>query len=230
MTQAIKYQGRKARRAGSEQRRQNILEAALRIIVRDGIRNVRHRAVANEAEVPLSATTYYFKDIQDLIADTFTLFAERAMEEVIDPFSEQAFNALEQFDAQALKDPASRDQLIQMLTEMTVGFVTSEVMEQREHLIAEQAFLHEAVLDERLRELAQVYQDKQVRVLQQACEKLHTPSPEHDAQLVIATFYFIESKLLAQPESLDQDELRGKVKHLLDLLVGRDGETGAGDE
>jgi len=45
----IQYQGRQARREGSEQRRRSILEAALRIIVREGIRNVRHRAVAKEA-------------------------------------------------------------------------------------------------------------------------------------------------------------------------------------
>lgn len=220
MTSAIQYQGRKARRAGSEQRRQNILEAALRIIVRDGIRNVRHRAVANEAEVPLSATTYYFKDIQDLIADTFTLFAERAMKEVIDPFSEQAFAALQQFNADTLKDPASRNQLIEMLTEMTVSFINNEVTEERDHLIAEQAFLHEAVLDERLKELARTYQDKQVQVLRQACEQLQTPDPDQDAELVMATFYYIESRLLAYPDSLNEDALRAKVRHVLQLLVG----------
>ncbi|HAB07662.1 MAG TPA: TetR family transcriptional regulator, partial [Alcanivorax sp.] len=38
MSSAIQYQGRKARRAGSEQRRQAILDAALNIIVTDGIR------------------------------------------------------------------------------------------------------------------------------------------------------------------------------------------------
>lgn len=227
MTSAIQYQGRKARRKGSEQRRQNILEAALRIIVRDGIRNVRHRAVATEADVPLSATTYYFKDIQDLIADTFTLFAERAMEEVIDPFSAQAFGALEQFDQQALQDPARRTQLIEMLVQMTVAFINSEVTEKRDHLIAEQAFLHEAVLDERLQELARLYQDKQVQVLKQACEQLNTPKPEYDAELLMAEFYFIESMLLARPDALDEASLGGRVRHMLELLVGKGAEPQA---
>ncbi len=220
MTSGIQYQGRKARRAGSEQRRQNILEAALRIIVRDGIRNVRHRAVANEAEVPLSATTYYFKDIQVLIADTFTLFAERAMEEVIEPFSEQAFAALKQFDSAALQDPERRNQLIDMLAEMTVSFINNEVTDKRDHLMAEQAFLHEAVLDERLQELARTYQDKQVQVLRQVCEELQTPDPVQDAEIVMASLYFIESQLLADPGSLDEEALRARVRHLLQLLVG----------
>ena len=57
VAESVQYQGRKASRQGSELRRQAILDAALRIIVRDGVRAVRHRAVAAEAEVPLSATT-----------------------------------------------------------------------------------------------------------------------------------------------------------------------------
>ena len=66
LAQSVEYQGRKASRHGSEQRRQLILDAAMRIVIRDGVRGVRHRAVAAEAGVPLSATTYYFKDIDDL--------------------------------------------------------------------------------------------------------------------------------------------------------------------
>ncbi|MDN5401705.1 MAG: TetR family transcriptional regulator, partial [Pseudomonas sp.] len=67
VAESVQYQGRKASRRGSEQRRQDILDAAMRIVVRDGVRAVRHRAVAAEAGVPLSATTYYFKDIDDLL-------------------------------------------------------------------------------------------------------------------------------------------------------------------
>ena len=78
VAESVQYQGRKASRQGSEQRRQQILDAAMRIIVRDGVRGVRHRAVAAEAGVPLSATTYYFKDIEDLLTDTFAQYVERS--------------------------------------------------------------------------------------------------------------------------------------------------------
>ena len=72
VAESVQYQGRKASRHGSEQRRQQILDAAMRIVVRDGVRGVRHRAVAAEAGVPLSATTYYFKDIDDLLIHGLT--------------------------------------------------------------------------------------------------------------------------------------------------------------
>ena len=223
MNSEIEYQGRKARRAGSEQRRKAILEAALRIIVRDGIRNVRHRAVAREADVPLSATTYYFKDISDLIADSFTLFAEQAMTNVIEPFRQQAFQLLDQL-GEGLPSGAAREQLLDQLGVMTAGFILNEVREQREHLIAEQAFMHEAVLDERLRALAVAYNRSQVEVLEKACAKLGSPDPVMDAEMMMAMVLRYEYLLLLDPDALPETELQKRVRAALALLVGTAGE------
>lgn len=74
---SIRYSGRKASRAKSELRRLEILEATLRIAARDGLRGIKHRAVAREAGVPLAATTYYFRDIHELISDSFMLLPKR---------------------------------------------------------------------------------------------------------------------------------------------------------
>ncbi|WP_414819992.1 TetR/AcrR family transcriptional regulator, partial [Shewanella colwelliana] len=55
----LSYVGRTTHRVDGEARRIAILEATLRLIVKEGIRGVRHRAVASEADVPLASTTYY---------------------------------------------------------------------------------------------------------------------------------------------------------------------------
>lgn len=219
MTTAIRYQGRKARRAGSEQRRQAILEAALAIIVRDGIRAVRHRAVAREAQVPLSATTYYFKDISDLIADTFTLFAERALEQVVRPFRDRAFTLIEAFSRQASHDQAQRQQLIDSLSAMTTGFILDELANRRSHLVAEQAFLQEAILDERLRALADLYLKELTGLLVGACRAFGSQHPELDGELVHAHIMAIEVRLLTHPEWADQEAIYTRVRHLLEKLV-----------
>lgn len=221
MTSAIQYQGRKARRAGSEQRRKTILEAALQIIVREGVRSVRHRAVAREADVPLSATTYYFKDISDLISDTFTLFAERAMTEVIEPFNAQVMPLLEQFDASSIDDANRREEIINTLADMTAAFIINEVLTKREHLIAERAFMQEALLDDRLRSLADLYTQKQVDFMLQACEKLRTPEPRRDAHFLMANIMHIEYRLLIDPEAIDQENLKQELRYLMLLLVGK---------
>ncbi|GAA4809097.1 TetR/AcrR family transcriptional regulator [Tomitella cavernea] len=51
-----------------ELRRRCLVDAAVELLREGGISAIRHRAVAERAGVPLSATTYYFKSIDDLVA------------------------------------------------------------------------------------------------------------------------------------------------------------------
>src|SRR5258707_13019985 len=48
-------------------RREQILDAALRVIGQSGRESGTHRAVAEEAGVPLGSTTYYFDSRDDLL-------------------------------------------------------------------------------------------------------------------------------------------------------------------
>jgi DNA-binding transcriptional regulator YbjK len=57
-------------------RRTAILEATVRVLVRDGLAGVTHRAVAREAEVPLAATTYYFSSKEELLGEALALMVE----------------------------------------------------------------------------------------------------------------------------------------------------------
>lgn len=49
------------------ERRQRIIEAALRVAGEKGIAGLSHRTVAAEADVPLGSTTYHFKTLDDLL-------------------------------------------------------------------------------------------------------------------------------------------------------------------
>lgn len=218
MNSVIQYQGRKARRAGSEQRRRAILEAALRIIIRDGVRSVRHRAVAKEADVPLSATTYYFKDITDLITDTFTLFAEQAMSDVIGPFRDQAFGLIGQLDVNGV-DADKKAAVLAALADATADYILRQVREQRDHLIAEQAFFMEAVLDERLRKLAENYKAEQLKVLRQACERIGAGQPQEAAELIYADLSGIELDLLVAPQHLGDADVRERIRYLFRVVM-----------
>ncbi|MGP4113830.1 TetR/AcrR family transcriptional regulator [Streptomyces sp. 4N509B] len=48
-------------------RRQRIIDAAVRLIAREGLAALSHRAVAAEADVPLGSTTYHFADRDELL-------------------------------------------------------------------------------------------------------------------------------------------------------------------
>ncbi|MFS4096340.1 TetR/AcrR family transcriptional regulator [Streptomyces sp. AF1A] len=48
-------------------RRRRLVDAAIRVVARDGIAGLSHRAVAAEADVPLGSTTYHFATLDDLL-------------------------------------------------------------------------------------------------------------------------------------------------------------------
>lgn len=55
-----------ARRYDPE-RRQRIIDAAIRVAGQKGLAGLSHRSVAAEADVPLGSTTYHFKTLDELM-------------------------------------------------------------------------------------------------------------------------------------------------------------------
>lgn len=51
-----------------ERRRRALIAAAAQLLAEGGFDAIRHRAVAERAELPLASTTYYFSSLDDLIA------------------------------------------------------------------------------------------------------------------------------------------------------------------
>lgn len=49
------------------ERRQRIIDAAIRVVGHKGIAGLSHRSVAAEADVPLGSTTYHFKTLDELL-------------------------------------------------------------------------------------------------------------------------------------------------------------------
>ncbi|MGA4843639.1 TetR/AcrR family transcriptional regulator [Streptomyces sp. G45] len=60
------------RRAKGERRRRALIEATVRVIAREGAGGVTHRTVAREAQLPTTATTYYFSSIDALLTAALT--------------------------------------------------------------------------------------------------------------------------------------------------------------
>lgn len=54
-----------------EQRRGQLLDAVVRLLGRGGITAVSHRSLADEAQVPLGSTTYYFASKDEIITEGF---------------------------------------------------------------------------------------------------------------------------------------------------------------
>ncbi|MFD5428638.1 TetR/AcrR family transcriptional regulator [Streptomyces sp. NPDC127084] len=84
------------RRRHDPERRQRLIDAAIRVVGRDGIAGLSHRTVAAEADVPLGSTTYHFASLDELLIaalrQTNEGFAEllRGSEALADPEADLA--------------------------------------------------------------------------------------------------------------------------------------------
>ena len=212
VAESVQYQGRKASRQGSEQRRQDILDAAMRIVVRDGVRAVRHRAVAAEAAVPLSATTYYFKDIDDLLTDTFAQYVERSAEYMAKLWINNE-GLLRDMVVSGDGSPESRSQLADDIARLMADYVQRQLVNRREHLMAEQAFRQEALLNPRLAILVRSHQQILFQVL-------GSREPQQDAKVLTAIIGRMEYQgLLNDAEPLAEGEMLGILTRYMHLVL-----------
>ncbi|QQD20656.1 TetR family transcriptional regulator [Oceanospirillaceae bacterium ASx5O] len=215
--QDLQYHGRKASRAKSEHRRRLILEAALRIVVRDGVRGIRHRAVAAEAEVPLAATTYYFRDIDELIVDTFTLYTEKALLDVDD--LTRRFN--QPWLRTAAADGPDRQAVQDFMVTQVMTYMRHQLLEQRDLRIAEQAFRYEAIINPAIRRLALLHRQA---LLDKATDFfrhiLPSAQPQADAEILLGLFHTLEYNALLQDEGeVELARIEAITRQYLSLIL-----------
>lgn len=70
------------RHARGDATRTRVLEAVVRLLARNGPGQITHRAVAKEAGVSLSATTYYFRSKSEMLHQAFRMHIDRVHGEV----------------------------------------------------------------------------------------------------------------------------------------------------
>lgn len=220
VAKSVKYQGRKAAREGSEQRRQVILDAAMRIVVRDGVRAVRHRAVAAEASVPLSATTYYFKDINDLLTDAFAQYVQRSAD-YLARLWQNTEGILREMMSRSSGSPTDRFRLADDIARMVMEHIRHQLLTRRDYLIAEQAFYHEALINPRLTPLVMAHQEILLQGSCQFFQVIGSLQPYQDAQVLTGLIRRIEYQgLLHGPQRQADEEMLCILTRQMRLVLG----------
>ncbi|AFU98690.1 TetR/AcrR family transcriptional regulator [Simiduia agarivorans] len=216
-TDNIEFQGRKAQRADSRERRRAILEATLRIVVRDGIRGVRHRAIAKEANVPLAATTYYFKDINELVCDAFNLHAQDSIKHT-EELEESGFAALEKLKGANLADPQIFDLLVNALTNAIMTHIRSQV-ESRDRRVIEHTFKTEALRNPVLAKTACIPQASTTGSIVSFFKLLGSKEPEADAHIVHGVILYMEYQLLLGQEMMAIEMAHKSIRRMISQLL-----------
>lgn len=185
-------------------RREQILEAALRVIGRAGTQAVTHRAVAEEAGVPLGSTTYYFDSKDDLL--------QQALEHVA--ASEVA--RYRDLGDQLREVESARELADRLIDELVDG------VRDRTAYIAEYELWLEAGRRPELREAAQSWCDAEQRSVAGAMETLGSADPATDASLVVATLDGLGERILAREDDPADaaKEMGPELRRLIERLVG----------
>jgi DNA-binding transcriptional regulator YbjK len=185
-------------------RREQILEAALRVIGRSGRQAVTHRAVAEEAGVPLGSTTYYFDSRDDLLRQALEHVAAREVERYAERGEE-------------LRSAKSARELADRLIDDLVSAAQDRVA-----YIAEYELWLEAGQRPELREAAQSWCDAEQRSVAGAMEVLGSTDPATDASLVVAAIDGLGERVLAREEDPAKaaEEFRPELRRLIERLVG----------
>jgi len=202
------------RQARGDERRLHILRAAWQVIINDGIRGVRHRAVAEAAGVPLASTTYYFKDIQALINESMQLFAQETLAHFTEPFwakAEQQFATI--------KAAENREVLEQGFLDLGVDYIQWRLSNHRDQLVLEYAFWHAAVNNVALRDAVTELLRRSVALMKPWFEALELSDPEQASRCMLATLRRIEYEgLVSGAMTKRSDWIREALNYQLKAL------------
>lgn len=211
---------RRASRERGERTRQAIVAAAQRVIARDGVRAVSHRAVAQEAGVNLSLTTYYFVDLYDLIAAAFSAFSDGGQRDLREEWA-RGFRYLAKVGSLASAPQNVRARVRNYTLDRICEHVQRKVTEESVWLAIEHQFFFAALNDSRLVEMAAAHRKRLLEPLVELFRLFGSSQAAVDAELLFGTIIRLEYEaLLHDTHDADFRRVRREVKRLLDLMLG----------
>ncbi len=209
-------------RPRGEQTRRKIIDATLAVIASNGVRGTTHRAIARKAGVQLSLTTYYFRDLNELISLAFQAFMDRDHDTLTKQWG-RAFTYLDQFSPDELRDPDTRRRIVDYCTKRIVEHVRHGLTESPAGLAVEQHFFFEALSDDSLQALSAQHRKRLMQPIVRFCEYFSSDDPETDANLLFGTITRLEYEALQRlPAAVDYRSIRREIRRIVGWIVRSD--------
>lgn len=207
------------RRSKGEQTRNQILNAAIEVLAKQGIKGTTHRAIATQADLQLSLTTYYFKDIQELVHQAFMLSSNKTVSKAGAAWL-QAFELLNSYPKAQLKKVAIRTELASLLCDMATQYLVNKITESPIDLTIEQLLFTEIQVTPQLRELAHNHRKALLAPFIQLCSYFNKNTAELDADIMLTLFTQLEYRnLLIPTEQIDVEMINQTVKRIIHWIM-----------
>ncbi len=202
-----------------EKTRLTILHATLRVIASAGRRGVTHRAVAKEAGVSLSLTTYYFKDLSELLIEAFRLHKAELHKQLEPSMASyrSEIEVLQRYREQG--DVQGEKQVLLAIADQLSDFVFNQVESGRQGLVVEMAFFFDMHMPENFRRVAYELRQRFVDDLAELCEGVGSDDPVSDAEIIIGSIQRLQYEALSVPDySQNPERVRKQLRRLLRIL------------
>jgi DNA-binding transcriptional regulator YbjK len=179
-------------------RRDDILEATLRVIGESGVNGVTHRAIAQEADVALASTTYYFDSKDALVQEALERMIARSIEDV------------RRFTGCAA--PIEQEELVERI----VGFADAQINDPLAFLTAQYELMLEAGRREHLHPLVRRWTVAYMDGFNHLVASAGLPEPVAATEMITN---FVEGALLNHVTTPTDDFLESHFRPLLTDLV-----------
>lgn len=208
------------RRSKGERTRERILSAAIEVLAINGIKGTTHRAIANYANIQLSLTTYYFKDINELVQQAFQLNSEYLRAKT-DTILDKAFNALKNIDKASLRKVAVKNELCEQLSTMTADYLFANVQTETTYLAVEQLMFTTVKVSPELKKLAHEHDQSQLRPFTELASYFNKKDPESDALMMRTIFSQLQyNQLPLKEDERSIDPIKKGTRKLLGWIMG----------
>ena len=196
-TKTIASQRSTGNTARGAQRRIEIIDAAIAVMAQVGLGGLSMRVVANQAQIPLGALSYYFDDKSDLVAQAFQQLSDREIERVVRT-------------ADRLQPTMPAEQLADLVADMIIDGFTSP----QGAIVTRYELVTEASRDERLRPMFEGWYAAMVPALSRLFRDLGSHQPELDSRTVMAVMAGLEIDNIYRPLGpVDKRRIRATLRH-----------------
>ncbi|MCJ8321377.1 MAG: TetR family transcriptional regulator [Colwellia sp.] len=203
-----------------EKTKQHILNTTIAVLATQGIKGTTHRAIAKEANIQLSLTTYYFKDIQELIHQAFQLNSAQTIA-LASITWQNAFNILDNISIQDLEIAKVKQQLCDDFSTMASEYIFQKIINQANSLAVEQLLFTEIQITPELRTLAQQHKSALILPFLRLCQHFNKQDPQIDADIMLTILTQLEYRHLAVPiNEINKEELYLVTRRVIAWVIG----------
>ncbi|WDE07528.1 TetR family transcriptional regulator [Thalassomonas viridans] len=213
----------KAKLSRGEDTKNRILTATLEIIKSQGMRAVRHRAVAAEAGVPLGSTTYHFSSIDDLISSAFEYWHQQ-IDVSENPYFLAIAESIEQMGKTQSGEQTHKEKNAELLFKAADNYLKDQIIDHIDDRRIELAFHHEALINPKLNALVLKSWQREVSHITRLYQTLGSSAPEQDAEVTFALILQLEKKAMMlldeEARTTEYQNIRQVLKRHVAIITG----------